>query len=115
MWLGQGMAVFGVLLVLALSAGGFHTPLAFALPMILLGVGHGLVVPSALTRTVGLIPALAGSAAAIAGLAQQLMGAVGGFAVGLVDNHDATAVSLLMLGITQVSVASQWLLHRRSS
>ena len=36
----------------------------------LLGLGHGLLVPPSLSGTVGLIPALAGSAAAVAGLVQ---------------------------------------------
>ena len=39
-------------------------PLAFALPLILLGIGHGFLVPPALAGTVSLVPALAGSAAA---------------------------------------------------
>ena len=38
--------------------------MAVALPLLLLGFGHGLLNPPALAGTVGVLPALAGSAAA---------------------------------------------------
>lgn len=68
MLLGQGVTFSGPLLVLALGLAGVHTPLALALPMLMMGIGHGLLLPPTLTGTVGLVPALAGSAAAVAGL-----------------------------------------------
>jgi MFS transporter, DHA1 family, multidrug resistance protein len=89
-----------------------HTPLAFALPMILLGMGNGLLVPVALAGTVGLLPALAGAAAAVAGLMQQMMGAAGGFAVGLFTHEDATNLGLLMLALAMIGVAAQVWLRR---
>lgn len=113
MLLGQACTVAGLLLVLALGLAGFHSPLTLALPMMLLGIGHGFLVPPALAGTVSLVPALAGSAAAIAGLMQQLMGAVGGYAVGLVPHVGAGAVNLawLMLGFVACSVLAQSLLR----
>ena len=84
---GQVSTLCGITLVLALGLAGLHTPLALALPLMLLGIGHGLLVPPNLIGTVGLVPALAGSAAAVAGLMQQMTGAIGGFAVGLVPHH----------------------------
>ena len=42
-------------LQLALALAGLNTPLAFALPLVLLGIGHGLLVPPALGGTVGLL------------------------------------------------------------
>lgn len=112
MWSGQGVVVLGAFVVLVLALSGVHTPLAFALPMVPLGIGLGLIVPPALSGTVGLLPALAGSAAAITGLSQQLLGAVGGFSVGLVSNDDAVNISLLMLGMLLIGVVAQTLLHR---
>ncbi|MDT4865223.1 hypothetical protein FQZ97_1000120 [compost metagenome] len=91
------------------------TPLAFALPLMLMGLGNGFLVPPALTGTVGLVPALAGSAAAVAGLAQQLMGAVGGYAVGLVPHDGAVNLGWLMLGLGSVAMAAQVMLNRRRS
>ena len=109
---GQTITVMGLLLMLALGLMGWKTPLAFAMPMMLLGLGHGFLVPPTLAGSVGLIPALAGSAAAVAGLMQQLMGAVGGFSVGLVPHDGAVNLSCLMLGFTALAVLAHWRLHR---
>ena len=113
MQIGQAAALSGLALLLALGFAGLKTPLAFSLPLILLGLGHGLLVPASISGTVGLIPALAGSAAAAAGLLQQLMGAVGGYAVGLFSHDGAVNLGLLMLGFTLCALAAQLLLHRR--
>jgi MFS transporter, DHA1 family, multidrug resistance protein len=112
MALGQISTASGLVLMLALGLAGLNTPLAFALPLILFGIGHGLLMPPALAGTVGLIPALAGSAAAGAGLTQQLMGAVGGYAVGLFTHEGAVNLGWLMLGFTGCAVIAQRLLHR---
>ena len=88
-------------------------PLAFALPLLLVGLGHGFLNPPALAGTVGVVPALAGSAAAVAGLLQQLMGAVGGYAVGLVSHDGAVNLGLLMTGFTLCTGVALLLLNRR--
>jgi DHA1 family bicyclomycin/chloramphenicol resistance-like MFS transporter len=75
-------------------------------------MGNGLLVPPALAGTVGLMPALAGAAAAVAGLMQQLMGAAGGFAVGLFAHEDATHLGLLMLALAMIGVVAQLWLQR---
>jgi len=78
----------------------------------LLGVGHGLLMPSALTGSVGLIPALAGAAAAVAGLMQQLTGAFSGYAVGLLTHEGPVNLGLLMLGLTLTGLLAQGVLFR---
>lgn len=113
MAMGQLCAVGSLVLLLALGLSGQDSPLAFTLPLVLLGLGHGLLVPPSLSGTVGLIPALAGSAAAVAGLVQQLMGAVGAYTVGLVPQHGSVNLAWLMLGFTLAALAAQWQLHRR--
>nr|WP_162911090.1 MFS transporter [Azohydromonas sediminis] len=55
MRLGQALTIGGLLLVLALA--GLRTPLALALPLVLVGVGHGLLMPPSLAGTVGVVPA----------------------------------------------------------
>jgi len=115
MRLGQAFTLSGVALMLGLALAGWHSPLAFALPLILLGIGHGFLVPPALAGTVSLVPALAGSAAAVAGLMQQVMGAVGGFTVGLFPHESAVNLGLLMLGFSLCAVVAQVLLHRRQN
>ncbi|MFT3718284.1 MFS transporter [Pseudorhodoferax sp.] len=116
---GQAVTLAGPLAVLALGLAGVRTPLALALPMLCMGIGHGLLLPPTLTGTVGLVPALAGSAAAVAGLMQQLLGAVGGFVVGLVPMDGPVGLALLMLGWALAGVAPLALLlggaRRRAS
>ena len=112
MRLGQIMTLGSIGLMLLLALVGLNSPLAFVLPLMLLGFGHGLLVPPALAGTVGLPPALAGSAAAVAGLSQQLMGAVGGFAVGLFPQNGAVNLGWLMLALASCGALAQWWLHR---
>jgi DHA1 family bicyclomycin/chloramphenicol resistance-like MFS transporter len=103
----------GLLLALAAGLSGWHSPWALALPLMVLGVGHGLIVPSALAGSVGLVPAMAGAAAAVAGLMQQMSGALGGYAVGLVPHYGSVNLSLLMIGWALFGVAAQAVLFKR--
>lgn len=113
MALGQMFTVGGIGLMLALGLAGLNTPLALALPLLLLGLGHGFLMPSTLAGTVGVLPALAGSAAAVAGVLQQLMGAVGSYAVGLFPHHGVVNLGVLMMAFTLCAAAAQVLMHRR--
>ncbi|HMP12022.1 multidrug effflux MFS transporter [Hydrogenophaga sp.] len=107
MWMGQALTATGIGLMLVLALAGFNSPLALALPLMLMGLGNGFMVPPALAGTVGLMPALAGSAAAVAGLMQQLAAAVGGFAVGLVSHNNAVNLALVMMVLCLLGVAAQ--------
>lgn len=98
--------------ILAMATATFYAFLAGA-PLVLLGIGHGLLMPPTLSGTVGVIPALAGSAAAVGGLMQQLLGAVGGYAVGWVRHDSAFGVGALMLGFMLLALLAQVALHRR--
>ena len=109
---GQGITFSSVVFMVGLSVLGWKAPLAFALPLILLGFGHGLLVPCALTGSIGLMPALAGSAAGMIGLMQQWVGAVGGYSVGWVSHDDATNLGLLMAIFATTSVFAQGRLNR---
>ena len=110
---GQALTLTGLVLMLALGLAGFHTALAVALPLMLLGFGHGLINPPALAGTVGVLPALAGSAAAVAGLMQQLTGAAGGYLVGLVPHEGAVNLGWMMLAFALVAAGAQFFLHKR--
>lgn len=110
---GQGLTLAGAALIPGLALAGIDHALALALPLLVLGLGHGLLVPPALAGSVGLMPALAGAAAAVAGVAQQLLGAAGGWAVGLLDHrHGALPLGLLMLALAGAGAVAQLGLHR---
>jgi DHA1 family bicyclomycin/chloramphenicol resistance-like MFS transporter len=109
---GQALTVGGLVVMLSLGLGGVQTALAVALPLVLLGLGHGLINPPALAGTVGVLPALAGSAAAVAGLMQQLTGATGGYLVGLVPHHGAVNLGWMMLAFALTGALAQFFLRR---
>ena len=110
---GQVLTLTGLVLMLALGLAGFQNALAVAMPLMLLGFGHGLINPPALAGTVGVLPALAGSAAAVAGLMQQLTGATGGYLVGLVPHEGAVNLGWMMLAFALVAAGAQFFLHKR--
>jgi DHA1 family bicyclomycin/chloramphenicol resistance-like MFS transporter len=110
---GQALTLGGLVVMLALGMGGVQTALAVALPLLLLGWGHGLLNPPTLAGTVGVVPALAGSAAAVAGLMQQLTGAMGGYLVGLVPHEGAVNLGWVMLGFALTGAVAQFFLRRR--
>ena len=112
MKLGQVGTLGGLVLLLGLGLAGTHTPLALALPLVFLGIGQGLLAPPTLAGTVGQVPALAGSAAAVAGLMQQLTGALGGFVVGLVPHDGPVNLALVMLAWAVAGLAAQMVLFR---
>ncbi len=112
MWAGQALSVAGLLLVLGLGLAGWHRPLAFAGPLLLMGVGHGLLMPASLAGTVSVVPALAGAAAAVGGVMQQLMGAAGAYAVGWFSHQGPVNLAGLMLFFTALAVCAQVMLFR---
>ncbi len=112
MLIGHLCTVISVVLVLALGLAGLHTPLSLSLPLVLLGIGHGLLMPATLGGAVGLVPALAGSAAAVGGVMQQLTGALGGFAVGLMPHVGPVNLGLQMLVSVVAGLGAQLALLR---
>jgi DHA1 family bicyclomycin/chloramphenicol resistance-like MFS transporter len=114
MALGHGITLVGLSLMLLLALAGVNSPLALVLPLTLMGAGHGLLMPPSLSGVVSVLPALAGSAAAIAGLLQQFVGALGGYVVGLVSHDDAVNLAWLMLVLGLLGALSLLGLPRRT-
>jgi DHA1 family bicyclomycin/chloramphenicol resistance-like MFS transporter len=112
MAMGQALTLGGLVLLLAVGLAGPRTPLALALPLVFLGIGHGLLAPPTLAGTVGLVPALAGSAAAVGGLLQQASGAFGAFVVGLVPHDGQVNLATLMLAWAVCGLGAQLVLVR---
>ncbi len=112
MLIGHLVSLSSIGIVLTLALIEVRSPLAVAAPLVFLGIGQGLLMPSTLAGTVGVIPALAGAAAGVSGLAQQLAGAVGGYAIGLFHHDGATKLALLMLLFMSSAFLCQILLRR---
>jgi DHA1 family bicyclomycin/chloramphenicol resistance-like MFS transporter len=112
MLIGHLVGLSGIGIVLGLALIDVRSPLAVAVPLVLLGIGQGLLMPSTLAGTISVVPALAGAAAGVAGLAQQLAGAVGGYAIGLFHHDGAMNLALLMLLFMASAFLCQLLLRR---
>ena len=110
--IGQVLTLGGLALMLGLALAGVHALWAFALPLMVLGLGHGFLVPPTLSASVSLLPALAGAAAAVAGVMQQTMGALGGYVVGLMPHSDVLNLGWLMLGFSLLGTLAQVLWGR---
>lgn len=110
---GQILTLLGLAVMLALGFAQVNTAPALAVPLMVLGLGHGILVPPMLAGTVGLVPALAGSAAAVAGLMQQMMGALSGYVVGLVEHEGAVNLGLVMLAFAGTGAIALTLLLAR--
>lgn len=108
---GQLLTVGGLLLMLGLALMGVDQSWAFAVPLLFIGLGHGLMVPLMLVGIVGVVPDLAGAAAAVAGLMQQLLGALGSYSVGLLPHLNTASLAALMLYFAAIALAAQMLLH----
>ena len=101
-------ASMGLMLLLA----SVPSPLAFAMPVMLMGLGHGLMMPPTLSGSVGTVPSMAGAAAAVAGVLQQATGALGGYLVGFISHDGSLQVAALMTAFTLAGVVSHWQLTR---
>jgi DHA1 family bicyclomycin/chloramphenicol resistance-like MFS transporter len=111
MLVGQCLGIAGVSLVFLLALAQVQSPFAVAAPLILLGIGQGLLMPSTLAGTVSVVPALAGAAVGIAGLAQQLAGAVGGYVIGIFAHNGALMMGALMSMFMIGALGSQLILR----
>ena len=109
---GQVGTLAGLVLMLVLAIADVRSAWALLLPLAIMGVGHGLLVPPTLSGAVGAVPALAGTAAAISGSLQQLCGAFGGYLVGLVDHQGVLQLSTLMLLMALIALLGHALLAR---
>lgn len=115
MTVGQWATVGGIVLMLLLSLTSWHSPWAVSLPLMLVGLGHGLLVPPTLAATVAVVPALAGAAAGAAGVMQQLTGALGGYAVGFVPHDGPLGMGCMMLSFASIGAWMHGLLGRKKS
>jgi DHA1 family bicyclomycin/chloramphenicol resistance-like MFS transporter len=70
---GVGLILAGAVIELALALGGVTGPIALVAPMMLVGLGAGIVGPSAISILLYVEEGLAGTATSIAGAAQMLV------------------------------------------
>lgn len=103
---GQAVATAGPLLALAIGLSGNESAVIFLLPLILMGFGHGLVIPPSLTGAIGQHPEHAGAAAAVSGSMQQAGGAVAAYALGLFAVISQATMAITLVAASLVAATA---------
>src|SRR5947209_4438895 len=97
-WCGIALTIFGCLLAVLVYVAlpGWEMATIF-LPQIVVGVGNGLLLPTAVAGAVSIRPQVAGTASGITGFIQMLIGAAGAQLSGHVLAGASTAMPMLLL------------------
>jgi DHA1 family bicyclomycin/chloramphenicol resistance-like MFS transporter len=105
---GALVATFGMLLVLTLFAIGIRTPLSFFGSILFVGLGNGLLLPSANAGIVSVRPHLAGSASGLGGALMIALGATLSVVAGalLAPETGAWPLIWIMLACSVLGIAT---------
>ena len=109
---GNWVGLTGVALIAALFAAGFVQPFALFGPMFIVGIGNGVMLPSAIAGAVSVRPDLAGAAAGLSGTLQVGMGALVALLVGALLGSTPWPLVAVMLAGSVLAVMSFHLASR---
>ena len=110
LFLGAGLGLTMAATLLAFHAMGWLTPGWLLAITITMTFGAGLASPAALGSSLGVMPALAGSAAGLYGFGQMAMGAIGTLLVGHGDDP-VVSCAVTQMCITGLALASFRMAH----
>lgn len=85
---------------------------AFMLPVMVYGLGNGLIVANAYALSMGRHGGRAATASGVANLMQVGGGAVGTLVISLLPHQNAASVFIVIAGFSTIAVLSYWLLIR---
>jgi DHA1 family bicyclomycin/chloramphenicol resistance-like MFS transporter len=111
---GNIVAVSGMVLAIALFAGGIYHPLSLFGPVFFTGVGNGLTLPSANAGIVSVKPHLAGSASGLGGAMQIGGGAALSMLAGALITAQSGALPLLWVMLLSSAcgiIGVLWVVH----
>lgn len=92
---GVGLCAVAALGMAGLAAAGVQTVIAVMLPMTVLALSAGLILPNGTAAAVAPFPTMAGSASAMLGFLQMASGALSGYLVGRL--HDGTTLPMTLV------------------
>ena len=94
-------------LIVALLGGLFGDIAAcIAVPMLLFGLGNGLLMPNAMLRSMSVSPTLVGSSSALSGCLRMGAGSLGSLIVVSLPIHGGVALGLLVAAMGALSLLS---------
>jgi MFS transporter, DHA1 family, multidrug resistance protein len=103
--IGNLIGTVGIAILAALALKPVMHPAALFLPCVLMSLGNGFLLPSAVAAAVSVDPKAAGAASGMVGFLQMGIGAVMSFIAGQVTTDSPLPMALIMLGLT----AAAWL------
>lgn len=95
MWAGLGLALIGLAGMGGVAWLKIHTLLALFMPMTIVTISNGLVIPTGSAAAISVRPDIAGAASGVAGFLQIGFAALATLAVGLM--HDGTRIPMLLV------------------
>ncbi len=113
---GSAMALIATALSPLLFYLGFASASALFMPMVVIGVANGLLLPSAISGAVSVRPDIAGAASGLSGAAQIGMGAILSAAAGAVLTGSETAMPMfaLMVGAAFLALLVAFAIYPRN-
>jgi MFS transporter, DHA1 family, multidrug resistance protein len=107
---GSMVATCGMALSLVLTGAGVITPFAFFAPCVFLGLGNGMMLPSATSGSMSVRPELAGTAAGLGGAIMIAGGAAVAALTGSLLTVETGTLPLqwIMLGCTAAGIGAIW-------
>ncbi|WP_306117964.1 MULTISPECIES: multidrug effflux MFS transporter [unclassified Roseitalea] len=91
---GAATTLSGPVIVLILFAAGLDHPASLFVPLILLGIGNGMVLPNSVAAVISLKPEAAGAASGLLGALQIGLGAIGSVIGALAAGDGSSAIGL---------------------
>jgi DHA1 family bicyclomycin/chloramphenicol resistance-like MFS transporter len=111
--LGGAVQAAAGLLMAGCALAGLHHAAAIIVPMIFIGLSHGMLQPAAQSGAVAPFPHSAGAAAALLGFLMMCAAALVGAWIGHSYNGTVYPLTLTMAALAMVTFASAWLLVGR--
>ena len=110
--LGSLLALLGAGLILALAWGASPSAMALFVPMILVSLGNGFVLPNAIAAGVSVDPEAAGAASGLMGLLQMGLGGVASFTAGRAATTSALPLGGEMVAFALLACVVAFAVHR---
>ena len=108
---GALVALVASLLLVVAVATDTLSPATLFIPLAVIGLGHGLSQPSALSGAIGVRPQAAGRASGLLGFSQMACGAAAAQTLGIVQSDSAWPLAVMVLSISLVSLGC-WAIAR---
>ncbi|KAA0971198.1 multidrug effflux MFS transporter [Aureimonas fodinaquatilis] len=106
MVIGSSLTLFSAVITLVCFLAGYITPTTLFLPMLVLGVGNGLSVPTSVAGGVSVQPEAAGAAAGLLGAFQMgICACAAAFASALAHSPIAVATFMVVMGVLGTTCA----------